>query len=239
MNTISHPLTVIGLFLGLVEVCLAYVYGESTGPWKNAVLIYALAFTSIIAGLFFFFLWKKNWVFYPPVAFNNPTVGDFVTAMNTSRPTINATVINKIEEAFASGKTSAELDMGSQISDLQKEKVEKFVEAIRRRIIENVQHSIVYIDARPLKGKNGPQWEEIYDADRTVDDLLNSIWFGLQPFPPYAYGMGWLLRDASTGNVLECRGLQGSGRSMTKGAGPKRLAECGIQGGVTLEVISS
>ena len=82
---------------------------------------------------------------------------------------------------------------------------------------------MVHVDPSPLKGEGSGRWELAYDPEMPASQFADQVFWRLQPFPPYAYGTNWALREGASGVVF--RLTQGSVR------------EAGILGGMALEVI--
>ena len=234
-----NPLSVIGLFFGLVEAGLAYSTGVSSGWLQIAVLAFMGIFAVSIAATFFTFLWKRNWVFYPPSEFSDASVQAFVNAMRDDGPTISRIAVDSLSRAFADEALLEKLDIVRIPKENRRSSIEQVVQEIRENVIGNVEASVLRIDARPLQGEDGPQREEPYDAGMPVNRFLDRVWFRLQPFAPYPYGTVWCLRNASSGKVYD-----GIGPAWVKRQGigipdSRSVREVGITGGVTLEVFAT
>ncbi len=192
-----------------------------------------------IAVTFFTFLWKRNWVFYPPSEFSDASVQAFVNAMRHDGPTISRIAVDSLSRAFADDALLEKLDIVRIPKEQRRMSIEQVVQEIRENVIGNVEASVLRIDARPLKGSDGPQWEEPYDVGMTVNRFLDRVWFRLQPFAPYPYGTVWCLRDASSGEVFEDIGSTWSKRQGIGISDNRSVREVGITGGMTLEVFAT
>ncbi len=235
---VHNPLSIIGLFVGLVEGGLAYSFGVSSGFLQISVLVFMAIFAVGIAATFFVFLWKRPWVFYPPSEYSDTSVQAFVNAMRDDGPPITRIVVDSLSRAFDDEALLEKLDLGRIPKEQRRSSIEEVVQEIRQRVIGNVEASVVGIDARPLKGVDGLQWEEPYDAGMPVSRFLGRVWFRLQPFHPYPYGTVWCLRNATSGEVYDDIGptwVKGQGTGVSDN---RSLLEVGITGGITLEVFA-
>ena len=230
------PLTVISGFFGLVELGLAYSSGVSSGWLQIAVLTFMALFASGIAGAFFFFLWHRNWVFYPPSEFLNVPVEDYVNAMRDRSTRLVGIAAESVSRVFEDKTLPGKLDLTEVREEQREAALRQIADELRTEAIRNVEKRVLRIDARPLIGEGAPQWEEPYDAELSVHRLIDKIWFQLQPMPPHPYGTIWSLKDASSGRVFVDIGPAWAKRMGT--LRDKRFAkDVGIVGGMTLEVI--
>ena len=237
-HKVTHPLTVIGLFLGLVEIGLGIVAGLSSGTLQISVLAFMALYAVGLAIAFFFLLAKKNWVFYPPSEFKDVSVREFVDAMRGKELVPGA--VDAIFESFVDGEgeISRSLKLSSASGEVQDGELKVALSEIRDKTIQRLKSSVLFVDARPLLGEQGPKWEELYNSEMSVRELLFRIWTRLQPFPPYPYGKGWLLRDASTGEALTQLSIGIHDTQKDAQHDPRNVSSMGIRGGMTLEVIS-
>ena len=180
-----------------------------------------------IAGTFFTFLWKRNWVFYPPSDFPSASVESYVAAMRGGADLNLDQLTDRIEQVFDEAKKRTNPEDEATIRQL---------EELRRNAVGEIEASALRFDARPLLGKTAPVWEEIYNEDTSVDSWLDRVAWRLQPFPPYSYGTVWLLKDVSSGKIYDDIG---SAWAKQQGAAKdnRPLSEVGIRGGMNFEVI--
>ena len=237
---ISHsPLSVIALFFGAVEFGLAYSAGVSSGSIQVAVLVFMALFATGIAITFFVFLWKRNWVFYPPSEFVSVPVQSYVDAMRHERPNISKIAAEGITRAFADEDLFERLPKEKALKEQQQTTIRAVMDEIRERALANVGASVICIDPRPLKGESDVSWEEPYDPDMRVHSFLNRIWFRLQPFAPSPYGTTWVLKDAETKKLLDEIGPSAPEQQRPEDQDDRSLEEVGIRGGMTLEVVAT
>ena len=234
---VYSPLGVISLFVGLVELGLAYSSGVSDGAVQISILVFMGIFAVGIAATFFIFLWYRPWVFYPPSEFGSTTVQAFVNAMRGDSIDITQITSNSLSRAFLDSTWLDDLGLQRLPRDERQAFVDKFLQELQHRVIANVGASVIRIDPSPLKGKHYTQWEEPYDPEIPVERLLDRIWLRLQPFAPYPYGTSWILRDTATGKTLDNIGSVSSGEWQVGAKDSRTAREAGFEGGMTLEVI--
>ena len=232
----NSPLAVISLFFGSVELCLAYSSGVSSGFIQIALLAFMALFATGIAATFFVFLWNRNWVFYPPSEFLDVPVQDYVNAMRDNGTRIKNIAADSVSRAFEDETLLRKLDLTKMREEQREGAVKDIVDELRTKAIQYVEKRVLRVDARPLKGRNAPQWDEPYDPEMPVHRLLDRIWFQLQPMAPNPYGAIWLLRDVPSGHVFD-----DIGTAWAKKVGAQRderfVQDVGIIGGMTLEVV--
>ena len=232
----NNPLGVICWFFSSVEIGLAYSSGVSTGCVQIAVLVFMALFATSIAATFFVFLWFRNWVFYPPSEFPNATVEDYVNTMRDNSTRIKGIALESVSRVFDDETLLRKLDLTEIQEEQREETVKRIVDDLRTNALRNVEKRVLRVDARPLTGENGPQWDEPYDADIPVHRLLDRVWFQLQPMSPHPYGAIWLLRDASSGRVFDDIGTAWA-KQMGTPRDNRSAQDVGIVGGMTLEVV--
>lgn len=233
----NSPLYIVGLFCGLVEVGCGVAMAVSSEWLQAAILVFMLLFAIGIASAFFVFLWKRPWVFYPPSEFGPTTVEAYVGAMHQGTANISSSAVRSLSLALADEGLLHSFDVPEISSKCRRSTALKVLDDVRERAIKNVRASVIRLDARPLQGPHGAQWEELYDADLPVWQFLDRVWLRLQPFGPHAYGTVWLVRDSS-GRMFDEIGPAWAGRrggDRTKDERP--LGESGITGGMSLEVV--
>jgi hypothetical protein len=80
-STQLAPLSVISLFLSFTEITLGVVATKTAGGIQVALAAFVICFPVLVAILFFRVLWRKPYVFYPPDAYANLNVAEYVDAM--------------------------------------------------------------------------------------------------------------------------------------------------------------
>lgn len=231
------PLSIVALFFGLVEGLLTYSSSQAEGGVQIAILTFMALFATGIAVAFFLILWHRNWVFYPPSDFSNPSVQTYVTAMRTDGPQISDVAADGISKALSAEALVEKLDLTKVPENQRRLRIEQVIDEVRSNAIANVGESVIHIDARPLKGRNAPQWEEPYTDNLTIEALLNRVRLRLQPFPPYEYGTVWILKDARSDKVFDDVDPNWRNQSRVR-ADERSLSDVGIRGGMHLEVVA-
>lgn len=237
MPRAHSPLSVVSLFFGLVEVGLAYSSGVSSGGVQIGVLVFMALFAVGIAGTFFTFLWKRNWVFYPPSDFPSASVESYVAAMRGGADLNLNRLTDRVGQVFDDDSLPEKLNHAVMLPDTDRgETIRQIIKELRRNAVGEIEASALCFDARPLMGETAPVWEEIYNEDTSVDSWLNRVAWRLEPFPPYDYGTVWLLKDVSSGKIYDDIGSAwAKQQGVAKDNRP--LSEVGIRGGMNFEVI--
>jgi hypothetical protein len=131
---------------------------------------------------------------------------------------------------------------------------EEALQAVDDWYLNNVPSSVPFqpgeitIDAAEITGDSGFEWSMRLDEYQSVSSLLDFIFHRLEhriPMASYAYGEGWILRDAATQH--EYRGIgrrwwlsKEKGPAPLEQGDPRSLAdlEPPISDGMRLEVVS-
>ena len=190
-----------------------------------------------IAGIFFTFLWKRNWVFYPPSDFPSASVESYVAAMRGEADLNLNRLTDRVGLVFDDDSLPEKLNRAAMLPKPERgETIRQIVKELRGNAVGEIEASALRFDARPLMGKTAPVWEEIYNEDISVDSWLNRVAWRLEPFPPYSYGTIWLLKDASSDKIYDDIGSAwAKQQGVAKDNRP--LSEVGIRGGMNFEVI--
>lgn len=237
MPRAHSPLSVVSLFFGLVEVGLAYSSGVSSGAVQIGVLIFMALFAVGIAGTFFVFLWKRNWIFYPPSDFPSASVESYVAAMRGEADLNLNRLTDRVGLVFDDDSLLEKLNHSVMLPEAERgEAIRQIFKELRGNAVGEIKASALRFDARPLMGDDAPIWEEIYNENTPVDVWLNRVAWRLEPFPPHPYGTIWLLKDASSDKIYDDIG---SAWAKQQGAAEdnRPLSEVGIRGGMNFEVI--
>ena len=233
-SNVRSPLGVVGLFLVVVEAGLGYGLGSTSGKLQVAVFVFMAIFATCVMAGFFYILWHRNWVFYPPSDFSDASVHGYVAAMSSGRRTelaglLKANVSRVFDEVIRGREQAGSLPDTAE--DMQ-----EVLQELRKDTIAQIEGSVLRFDATRLKDDSASRWEEVYDSNMSVRSLLDGILWQLQPFPPYPYGGFWVLKDASSGKIYDDIGPMWARRHDVADDN-RSLQEVGITGGMTLEVI--
>ena len=175
------PLLVVAGFLSLTEVVVGIAAGQTTGDVQNRLIIFVCVFPALIAAAFFFTLWKKPYVFYPPSDFGSAQdVGQYVQAMRgtakqgeptTSSPEKKET---KIEAAKPPSETlaaqSALAQPESKHSTQEEKKTPKTADDLRNEMlaafvdgkIEDGKHLYKELESAEKDAKKRKEYEAFY-----------------------------------------------------------------------------
>lgn len=220
----SGPIGVICVLLGVIDGGLAYVVSATDGGVQIAVLTFLGLFTCVVAWMFFRTLRDRPWVLYPPSEYGSTSARDFVAAMQSAPVRAERLAREVGNELSPDGALGQKLsDATSGLDPRQRKVVLDAAERTRKAVVDRIRTAVVYVDPSPLKGEGSGRWELAYDPEMPASRFADQVFLRLQPFPPYAYGTNWALREGASGVVFDV--AQGSVR------------DAGILGGMTLEVI--
>ena len=220
----NGPIWMVGALLGFADAGLAYVGTVTDGRIQIAVLVFLGLYTCALTGMFFLILWDRPWVLYPPSEFRSTSVREFVAAMQANpvrAERLASELGNELSLQGALGQSLSDATIG--LDPVQRKAVLDVAERTRTAVVDRIRNAVVYVDASPLKGEGSGRWELAYDPEMPVSQFADQVFWRLQPFPPYAYGTNWALREGTSGVVFAL--AQGSVRDV------------GIFGGMVLEVI--
>jgi tetratricopeptide (TPR) repeat protein/nitrate reductase NapE component len=76
------PLLLVAAFLSLTEIIVGVAATQTSNSAQTVLIVFVCAFPIMVAGAFFYTLWHKPFVFYPPGDFGNmQNVSEYVEAM--------------------------------------------------------------------------------------------------------------------------------------------------------------
>lgn len=226
------PLWMIALFLSFSETVLGIAVMQTQGGIQIALTTFVVVFPTTVSALFFFILWKKNYVFYPPTEFHGETdVQAFVQAMQSRPPdtkTVSEVAIERVEAKLA--------HLSSSIDSAKNPREQ--AAAVLKEAVEAIRESVVRVDSRPLFGPEGRVWEESYVPNLPMGRFLDNLYFAMQPqgLPAYVYGTVWAIRVVETKELITAAGLKWA-NSNGKDEDDRPIKSLGIKGGATLEIV--
>ena len=94
----GSPLWLIGLFVIFAEGISAIAAIQLDGWKQGALVIFVIAYASLVTLMFFAFLWKKPENFYSPVDYASTTPQEFVHTLRGSVPTNIADAVANLRE---------------------------------------------------------------------------------------------------------------------------------------------
>lgn len=226
-----NPLWIISLFLTVSEVAAGTAATQTQG-WLQAVLVlFSVAFPVGVASAFFAILVQRPYVLYAPKDYSkNPSVRDFVTALNTSRnrsvENMEASIRSAMEEVIPKmldakiGALSQELIVAEAIESAREDFRHRFVEISYIQMDHNAEPAQIPVSEETI-----------------VQDFLNEAWsFAPEWIPPYTYGNKWVLLDQEKGRSYQKMGALWARRNR-KGSDDRLLYSIGISAGDTLQAV--
>jgi hypothetical protein len=242
------PLWIIALFVSLTETVLGVAVFQTQGVVQATLTAFVICFPLMIAGIFFFILWHRPYVLYPPTDFRSGSadVLSYVNAMRAQSETqpdllqsisetIRSTIVS--EDVLSSLSTSLLRDPHAEISQVLDAAASKAAHAIG-------EENFVTVDTRPLVGADGRVWPVALVNFGSLLDLLDHIWFEIGDYvPAYTYGFKWVLEDALNHKVLfpeaglATGGLGYTSEAFILAAQYLPLEKAGIHPGMSLLVV--
>lgn len=97
-RSINTPIGLIGIFLSVCEVAIIYASNFADGTNQTILINFAVFFPLIIAAIFFTFIWKKPYIFYPPSEYSEyAKPKDYIGAFQNEKKTKEQLVIEDIK----------------------------------------------------------------------------------------------------------------------------------------------
>ncbi len=179
------PLVIISLFLGLTEIAMTVASTQFSGLAQVSMIVFAIAFPLLIAGLFFWTLWNRPFVLYPPTDYKETDVTTFVKAMQ-QKPDQEARTQSGNQETIMPGKTETKPEIPvEEKADLDIDKINKVSE-----IEPSSSEDLLWEMLRNLSSGNAEQAEEMLkrlqesENDDTKKQEFEAIYLGYR----YRYG---------------------------------------------------
>jgi hypothetical protein len=240
------PLWIIALFISLTETVLGVGVIKTSGGIQIALTVFVLSFPLLIAGTFFFTLWKKPWVLYAPMEYGKETnVKDFVHEMSGRTRSLEELQIytqiqQSIRDVLVSPDVISELSKITQRGEYTAHgTVKSILSDAATKTEENIRkQAFLTIDSRSFENDKGHIWQVPYDNYTRVSDLLDDLYFTLnernRSFPAFAFGKLWALRDVESGRIFKDMGRLWAKRQGEE-LDERGLAQVGLRPGMTLE----
>ncbi|MFF7689657.1 hypothetical protein ACFZB6_26370 [Streptomyces syringium] len=226
-----NPLWIISLFLTVSEAAAGAAATQTQG-WLQAVLVlFSVIFPIGVASAFFAILVQRPYVLYAPKDYSkNPSVRDFVNALNTSRnrsvENMEASIRSAIEEVIPK---MLDAKMGAIGQDAI---VAGVIESAR----EDFRHRFIEISYNQMDHDVASVQIPVGD-DTLVQEFLNEAWsFAPEWVPPYTYGDRWVLIDQKKGHAYRRMGTAWA-RLHRKESDDRLLYSTGISAGDTLHAV--
>lgn len=228
------PLWIVALFVSLTETVVGVAVVHTSGQIQLILTIFATSFPVLVAAAFFWILYTRPFVFYPPTDFRGRTdVKSYVEVMRGGKSEPQEGAYREVLEfAIQSRKIIDDLRelrtkdsaMLSSLAGLAEEAASSIGQAylaVDSSAVGDSQASIVFYKYEPeIKG-----WE-----------LLEIIASNVPRLNPERYGQDWVLRDSESGGTLNQLG--GAWRERGKlEEETLNLKSLGISPGMHLEVV--
>lgn len=226
---VLNPLWIISLFLTLSELAVVAAAMQTRGWLQDLLIIYSVIFPTGVATMFFAILIKKPFVLYAPKDYSsNPTVNDFVSALNTSRSrgieNMEASIRLTIEEAIPK-------ILDGKLGDLDHERI--VTEAVRAARADFLQRTLrISFSALDI---TLPDLLLPVSDDTRVQEVLDEVWSAAQNVvPAFSYGREWILLDPATRHRFGDIGSAWAQRTNGEHYDRRTLSQVGIRPGAQL-----
>jgi hypothetical protein len=225
------PLSIIAMFLSLAEIVVgtAATFTEA-GGLRTALVGFVIAFPVLVAVAFFYILWHRPYVFYPPHEYGPKTdVTKFVDAMR-HRSSKEAAFLDGLFESLLRVLESPE-NSGQAV--LQGDAANR----VASRMAETIREHFVILEAGPEFGSRAGRYSIPYHANDPVWRVGNEIYFLLEPeIEPFTLGTKWVLIDASTQERMTSMESAWA-RGETDERDVRPVADAGVQPGMVLQAV--
>jgi hypothetical protein len=241
------PLWVIAGFISLTEIVISFSVVQTTGFVQILLTLFAIAFPTAVAGLFFYTLIFKPQVLYAPFDYSAAVdMERYVRVLHYARDPERTTkeIEEVVQKALLSETIAPELrEIVRAATSLSAAETSKGVGkadaarlAARRTAKLIVSELSVRIDPRPLLGNKGDEFEMDVRSVPDLQTFLDYIFFYLNKkdpaIKPFQYNVQWVLEDAETGKKYDdIRGLGDSNFGDFRS-----LHDIGIEAGMRLLV---
>lgn len=85
------PLTIVVAFITLMDLVLGYAVSQVTGGMQITLVVFLIVYAFLFSSVFFFILWHRPYVFYPPSEYGKMNPAMFIAALRqTDMPEIVA-----------------------------------------------------------------------------------------------------------------------------------------------------
>lgn len=92
------PLWIVAAFVTLTEAVLGYAVTKVTGGVQLALTCFVMLFALVVVGAFFWTLWNRPYVFYPPSEYGAADPAKFISAVRSAIPARVAEQIQLVAE---------------------------------------------------------------------------------------------------------------------------------------------
>ena len=236
------PLGIIALFVGLSETIAGFAAIKTEGLVQLIFAAFSVLFPIGIAAAFFFVLWKRAQVFYPPKEFGpNVDVRHYAEAMRhqaQGQQELQTTIKNTIVETFTSQEARDVIAAISASNTVQTEAiVQQASAALAEQAVGRLQDSVITIDIRQFRGESVSDLVFPYEPNEKAFSLLSAVYFHIDNYvPPFAYGKNWALKIDTTGEVLIPNGVDWNDTNALANS-DVTVSELGLKSGMKLSAI--
>lgn len=168
---LANPIGVIGGFAGLAEVAIVAAVTRTENGQQWALIVLAAAVFFYVATWFFWILWNRNWVLYPPREYSGEVgVRDYVGAMlRHTDPTANAEMVKSSIADVLKSSEFIQAVVQSLPPTGSAPEMEQTREAVTRSLIDAAPIAVeIYAERNFLNFEFIGAWEQMSPEDRSI-----------------------------------------------------------------------
>jgi hypothetical protein len=228
------PLWIVALFVSLTETVVGVSVVHTSGQIQLILTIFATSFPVLVAAAFFWILYTRPFVFYPPADFRGRTdVKSYVEVMRGG----------KSEPREGAYREALEFALQSRkiIDDLRELRTKdsamlSSLEGLAEEAASSIEQAYIAVDSSAVSDSQSSVVYYKYESETKGWEFLEIIASNVPHLNPERYGKDWVLRDRESGATLNQFGgaWRERGKLEEEAADLKSL---GISSGTQLEVI--
>ena len=228
------PLWIVALFVSLTETVVGVAVVHTSGQIQLILTIFATSFPVLVAAAFFWILYTRPFVFYPPTDFRGRTdVKSYVEVMRG----------RKGEPQEGAYREALEFALQSRkiIDDLRELRTTdsamlSSLGGLAEKAASSIEKAYIGVDYSAVSGSQSGVVYYKYDAETKGWEFLDIVASSASRLNPERYGKDWILRDRRSGATLNQLGGTWRKRGMYEEEAAD-LKSLGIGSGMHLEVI--
>lgn len=239
------PLSIIAMFLSLSEAVGGFAATQTEGGLQIALGSFVILFPIGIAVAFFYILWDRPYVLYPPREYGGKTdVAKYVDAMR-QRSSKEAALLDGLDKRIEHVLTSPEslLALGKLGSarkpDAASEGADpgKTYRDIAARAAQAIRDDFIILEAGAEFGSREGRYSVVCKPTDPVWMVGVEIYFLLDSeIKPFTLGTEWALVDAQTGQRMT--GMESAwSRGEVGQVDTRNVEKVGVRSGMTLRAV--
>ncbi|MGC1175051.1 hypothetical protein [Polaromonas sp.] len=203
------PLGIIATFVALSETVAGLAAIKTTGSVQFIFACFAVIFPILIACAFFFILWKRAYVFYPPQDFGSEVdVKHYVDAMRhqaVGNQELHSLVKTTITETLRSHEAQIAISNVAVGGEARAaEALNAASEVLSAQAVDRLHRAVLTVNVSAFEGSEViPELVFPYDGEQEAFTLLSAVYYQISDHVrPFTYGKSWALQDRDSGNQI-------------------------------------